>query len=116
MNSGRLRHRVSIQQRSGGQDSLGQPLDDWSEYAQVWAAIDDQRGRQIVESREATVNELTTALRIRYRADIVPEMRAVELCHAGRTFDIIDVQYTQPPRPEVMLECLERRVQVEAAS
>lgn len=110
MNSGRLRHRLSIQRRDPGTDALGQPVDSWGEHVEVWGQIDDLRGRQYIESRETTVNEVTTQIRIRYRTDIVPEMRVIELCHAHREFDVADVQYTQPPRPEVLLDCLERRV------
>jgi SPP1 family predicted phage head-tail adaptor len=112
VNSGALRHRVSIQRRSVERDELGQPLDEWVEVVNVWADITDRRGREMMEATQATINEVVTDVRVRYRQDILPEMRVVEQCHARREFNIMDVRYMMPPRPEVMLECRERRVEV----
>jgi head-tail adaptor len=36
---GRMRHRVTIQTRTPGQDALGQPIDTWVNVKTVWAAI-----------------------------------------------------------------------------
>lgn len=80
----------------------------------MWADITDRRGREMLEATQATINEVVTDVRIRYREDILPEMRVVEQCHARREFNIMDVRYTMPPRPEVMLECRDRRVEVAA--
>lgn len=114
MNSGTLRHRVSIQRASDERDDLGQPIDEWSEVVNVWADITDRRGREFMDAAQATINEVITDVRIRYRQDIVPEMRVVEQCHARREFQVIDVRYVDAPRPEVRLECRERRVEVVA--
>lgn len=114
MNSGALRHRVSIQRRTAERDDLGQPLDTWVEFVNVWADVTDRRGREFMDAAQATVNEVITDVRIRYREDLAPEMRVVEQCHARREFQIVDVRYTMPPRPEVMLECRERRIEVVA--
>ena len=105
---------MSIQRRSVERDDLGQPLDEWSEVVNVWADITDRRGREFMDAAQATVNEVITDVRIRYREDLAPEMRVVEQCHARREFQIVDVRYLMPPRPEVMLECRERRVEVVA--
>lgn len=67
-----------------------------------------------MDAAQATVNEVITDIRIRYREDIVPEMRVVEQCHGRREFQVVDVRYTTPPRPEVKLECRERRIEVMA--
>lgn len=114
MNAGALRHRVSIQRRGDARDALGQPLDDWTEVVSVWADITDNRGREFLESREAVVNEVTTSVRIRYREDIQPQMRVLEQCHARRGFNITNVRYNGAPRPELLLECEEQRVEAVA--
>lgn len=114
MNSGALRHRVSIQTPSTERDDLGQPLDEWTEFVNVWADISDRRGREFLEGRQTTTNEVTTNVRIRYREDIVPEMRVVEQCHARREFAITNVRFNGAPRPELLLECEERRIEAVA--
>lgn len=114
MNSGRLRHRIEIQRRVNDLDALGEPVDQWQDVATIWAEINDLRGREYVEDRQAIINEVTTSLRLRYRADLLPEMRVRELCHARRAFEIVNIRYEQAPRPETLLECEERRVEVTA--
>jgi SPP1 family predicted phage head-tail adaptor len=116
VNSGRLRHRVAIESRADGLDALGQPLDTWESVATLWADIRDSRGREFTESQQAQINETTVNIRLRYRADLLPEMRVRELCHAARIFNVTSVRYTSPPRPEVMLECEELRVAAGALS
>lgn len=108
--AGSLKHRVRIVQRAPGVDAAGQPLDNWLEVATLWASIGDQRGREFVESRTATVNEVTTYIRLRARYDLAPEMRVQELCHARREWNITSIRYTQAPRPETLLECRETAV------
>lgn len=114
MNSGALRHRISIQRRGDGRDAAGQPLDEWDQVVSVWADINDIRGREFMESREVVINDVTTAIRIRYREDIEPQMRVLEQCHAHRLFNITNVRYSGAPRPEVLLECEEQRVEAVA--
>lgn len=114
MNSGALRHRISIQRKSVEVDDLGQPLDAWSEVVNVWADITDRRGREIVESREATYNEVTTNIRTRVNLPLAPELRVVEQCHGRRVFQIVDVRQNYAPRPETLLECEERLIEAVA--
>lgn len=114
MNSGALRHRISIQQHSVERDDLGQVLDEWTEVVSLWADITDRRGREIVESSQATYNEVTTDIRIRAKLPLTPEMRVVEQCHGRRVFQIVDVRQNYAPRPETMLECEERLVEAVA--
>lgn len=116
MNAGDLRHRISIQRPSDALDSLGQPLDEWEEVASLWAAITDRRGREVVEAREATFNEVTTDIRVRFTDSLRPELRVIEQCHSHREFQIVDIQQRYAPRPETVLECQERLVVAEALS
>ncbi len=114
MNSGALRHRISIQRHSTEVDDLGQQLDEWTEVVSVWADITDRRGREIVEARQTTYNEVTTDVRIRVNLPLTPEMRVVEQCHGRRVFQIVDVRQNYAPRPETLLECEERLVEAVA--
>jgi SPP1 family predicted phage head-tail adaptor len=111
MNAGDLRHRVSIQRPSAALDDLGQPLGEWEEVASLWAGITDRRGGEVVEAREATLNEVTTDVRLRFTEAFQPEMRVVEQCHSHRVFQIVDIRQNYAPRPETLLECQERLVE-----
>lgn len=110
--SGALRHRVRIDQRDEGLDGFGTPLDSWSEVFTVWAAIEDRRSREFDESSQATINETTTNVRIRFREGLVPEMRVTETCHQGRVFNITGIRDTRGRARELVLECEEQRVEV----
>lgn len=113
-NVGPLRHRVRIEQRDDGRDDFGTPLDTWSEVATIWGAIEDQRSREIVEAQQATVNEVTTHVRIRYRPGIETAMRLVEACHEGRVFQITGVRDLRGRARELQIECIELDVEAEA--
>ena len=112
MNVGALRHRVAIERRVEELDGLGTPIDEWDQVATVWAAIEDRRSREFDEASQATVNEITTNVRIRYREDLVPEMRVTETCHQGRVFNITGIRDMRGRSRELVLECEEQRVEV----
>lgn len=110
--AGPLRHRVRIEARDAELDALGTPVDDWSEVATVWAAIEDRRSREFDEASQATISEITTNVRIRYREGLLPEMRVTETCHQGRVFNITGIRDMRGRARELVLECEEQRVEV----
>lgn len=74
--AGRLRHRVRIEQRTLSQNELGEVLEDWQEVATVWAAIEPLSGRELIAAQQVN-SKVTARLVIRYRSDLLPEMRLV---------------------------------------
>lgn len=74
--AGRLRHRVRIEQRTLSQNELGGVLEDWQEVATVWAAIEPLSGRELIAAQQVN-SKVTARLVIRYRSDLLPEMRLV---------------------------------------
>jgi len=83
MRSGRLRHRVTIQQpvpdRSiGGEDS-------WHDYATVWAAIEPLRGREYLAAQQEGA-EVTGRITMRYIAGVKQTMR---IKHGSRIYEIV---------------------------
>jgi len=83
MRSGRLRHRVTIQQlvpdpSVGGQDS-------WHDYATVWAAIEPLRGREYLAAQQEGA-EATGRITIRYIAGVKQTMR---IKHGSRIYEIV---------------------------
>lgn len=80
MDAGMLNRRVVIQSRSGDTDAVGQPLDDWSEFATVWANIRFNTGLKAVENMTAgaQTSVAMASIRIRFRNDIRSDMRVVD--------------------------------------
>lgn len=93
-----LNKRVTIQERSDGEDAAGQPVDVWSDVATVWASIDAISGREYFAS-QANQAELQTRIRIRLRDDITPAMRVVH----GST--IYNIKAVLPQSRELHLMC-----------
>lgn len=103
MKAGELRHKVTLQQMSTTRDSFGAVVETWADVATVWAAIEPAGGRETLAGQEVTA-EVTHRVRIRYRADVTPEMRAN---FQGRVFDIQAVLNVDGRGRELHLLCKE---------
>lgn len=102
MEAGSLRRRVTIQQRVAAvQDSYGAEAVCWADVATVWAAVEPILGREFVEARQLTA-ELTTRIRIRYRAGITPAMRVL---HGSEVYEVVSVQHVRSENREIVLMC-----------
>jgi len=84
MRAGALRHRVTFQEKSVTRNDFNEEVVTWSEVATVWGSVEDLAGREFLEARRAGA-QVTTRIRIRYRSDLAPEMRAT---WDGHTYDI----------------------------
>lgn len=96
-----LRHRVTIQSRTEGQDDLGQPLLTWTDLATVWADVRHPGGLESIKA-DAIVSTVRASIRIRYRTDITAAMRVL---HAGRVYEIKAVLPDDTTRQTVDLAC-----------
>jgi len=105
MNPGKLGHRVTLQEYKEVVDQYGTPIDQgWQDVATVWASVEPIRGREYVLLQN-TQSELTTRIRIRYRAGITPAMRVL---YGTRGFDIQSVIDPEERHIELQLMCIER--------
>lgn len=87
MRAGRLRNRITIQEKTVTQNTYGEEVIVWSDVDTVWGSIEPMRGREFVEfQREGA--EVTTRIVIRHLSGVVPEMRATEGSHV---YDILSV-------------------------
>lgn len=80
MRAGRLNRRITLQSRTTTQDAAGQPVETWSDVANIWADIRNPSGLSFAsETIKAGVEASTVRLsvRTRYREDIDPGMRLV---------------------------------------
>jgi SPP1 family predicted phage head-tail adaptor len=84
MQAGKLRHVITIRQRSDTQDSFGQPIPTWSDFATIHARVEPIAGGENLIGRELTANA-THRITIRYCAGATAKMQVV---WGSRTFDI----------------------------
>ena len=76
MYAGQLKNKVTIQAKTDTVDAIGQPINTWVDVATVWADIRYLSGLESIKS-DADVSIAKVSVRVRYRADIKPSMRAV---------------------------------------
>lgn len=93
---GGLRHRVTFERQggTGGRDSLGGVIDDWSTLAVRWGDLAPVSGREKFDADQHR-GEITHRLWVRYGSDIA------DLSSADRfTFDsrIFDIEVVKNPR------------------
>jgi len=95
LSAGRLRHRISLQQKTPLLDSngdvdqdqdTGEVLYAWEEVAQLWAAIEPLSGREFIQS-QATQSKVTGRIIIRNYPGINAGMRIFH-AHDGLVFNI----------------------------
>ena len=87
MRSGDLDKKIKIQEFSTSQDSLGYPVETWTDVATVAAKVTHIRG---IEQRgtDQTRNDIYTRFKIRWRDGVTPKNRVV---YDGVNYDIVDV-------------------------
>lgn len=104
MKAGKLRHRVTIQNKgTPARNSYGEEVITWATEATVWAEVDPLRGREFLEARREGA-EVTTRIRVRHRDGITPSMRVVWGSH---TYDILSVIEVEGREREIHLMCRE---------
>ena len=96
-----LRHYVTIQQRSAGQDEVGQPVDTWTELAAVWADIRHLGGLETIKAGALT-SIVSASIRMRYRDDLTSGMRVV---YGPTTYEIESVLPDLARKQHVDLVC-----------
>lgn len=84
MAAGKLRHRVTIEQRAAGQDAAGQPATTWVPVATVWANVRHQNGLEAIKAG-ADTSLVKASIRIRHRSGLNAGMRVV---FEGAAYDI----------------------------
>ncbi len=83
MEAGRLRHRITLQERVTSQDEHGDPVVTWTSWAEIVPAeIVPVSGREFLAG-QGIVGQVTTKIRIRWRPGVVETMRALHTVDAG---------------------------------
>ena len=97
----RLRHRVTIERKTTGADSWGQPVETWETVAIAPAEVYPLSGREYIAA-QAEQAGVTTKITIRYQAGIEPAMRVT---HDGMTYNIKAVLPDPTLRRHLTLMC-----------
>lgn len=75
LNSGKLRHRVILQNQIETQDqNTGETLVTWNNLATLWAAIEPLSAREFIAAQEED-SKVSARITIRYRSNIDASMR-----------------------------------------
>lgn len=85
MQAGIMRQRVTLQRVARTQDpDTGEMANGWADVGQMWASVEPVSGREFIAG-QATQNEVTARIVIRYRPGVTAAMRAV---HRGVIYNI----------------------------
>lgn len=87
MGAGKLNRSITLSGLSTGTDDLGQPLQEWVDFATVWADVRFVSGIETIKAgRETSTSR--ASVRIRRRANVIRQMRArID----GVEYDILDI-------------------------
>lgn len=77
MSAAQFRSRITLQQLSGGQDAVGQPVQTWVDVATVWADVRHLVGLEAIKAG-ADVSVVRASIRIRYKTGLTAGMRVVQ--------------------------------------
>ncbi len=66
MQAGALNRRITIQQRSPGQDENGAQIDAWADVCSIWASIKPLSGQELMAA-QAVQSEISHRITIRYQ-------------------------------------------------
>lgn len=85
-----LNRRARFERKTGDEDDLGQPLDDWVEAFTCWASVETISGMGFVNQEfvagDQEVSRTTASIRIRMRTTWpTPDLRVVV---GGRVYEI----------------------------
>lgn len=85
MQAGKLRHRVTIQDKRRVQDAeTGRLTESWVNHATVWASVEPLSAKEFIAAA-ATQTQVTALIKMRARDDILPTMR---ILHRGQAYNI----------------------------
>lgn len=101
MKAGLLRHRVTIQSKTVTRNTIGEDVVTWGTHASLWASVTPLRGTEYVSLRQQG-SDLTTRIRTRYVAGVIPSMRVL---HGTDAYEIQEVFSPAELKAELEMLC-----------
>jgi len=105
MNIGKLKKRVQLQTLARNQDSFGEAVPSYSDYATVWASVEPLQGRELEHAQQISA-EVNYRVTIRYNAKVNSEHRVV---YGERILEIEAVINPEERNELLVLMCKEVR-------
>jgi SPP1 family predicted phage head-tail adaptor len=102
MKIGKLRHRVTVQESTRVNDSMGGGREEWSDLFSAWANVKPIKGERRYEAMQVK-GGITHEIEMRYRPGITVHHRIV---YDGRIFEIVNV-YPDEIKTMLTIECSE---------
>jgi len=103
MQAGRLNKRVKLQRLAENQDSFGEMVRSYSDYATVWASIEPLQGRELEHAQQISA-ETSHKVKIRYNSNVASEHRVI---YNDRIFEIEAVLNPYERNEQLVLMCKE---------
>ncbi len=104
MQAGKLRHRVTINQKATTRDAAGAEIEAWTTFDVVWGSVEPMRGQEYLEANRIGA-AVDTRIRIRYLSGVLPSMQVVFGAH---TYNIVSVINVGERNIEMQLMCKEK--------
>jgi SPP1 family predicted phage head-tail adaptor len=102
MKSGKLRHRIIIEQATLGRSATGEVTKTWATFATLWSERRDGKSREFLAA-QAVQSEVHTLFVTRYFAGVTNLMR---VNFEGVLYDIHAVTDPDDRKREMHLQCL----------
>lgn len=103
MRAGRLRHRLTIQQRNETQGATGEVVLTWTTYATVWGAVEPVSGRELLAG-DRVAAEASVRVLVRYLSGVTTRHRVL---FGSRLLEIVAVIDRDERHVELELLCNE---------
>ena len=103
MRAGRLNTKLLIESKTEVIDSVGDVAETWSTFADVWAEVRTQSGKEFITAK-TTHSELTHVVTTRYISGVTTKMR---VNNDGTYYDILSVFDPTTRRKELRIFCRE---------
>lgn len=103
MRSGKLRHRLELQENTPTRNAVGEEVDSWATIEKFWGNIEPLAGTELLHAQQ-TAAEVSHRISRRYASGVTPGHR---ILHGERVFDINAVINVEERGRELLLFCKE---------
>lgn len=104
MNSGKLKHRIEVQESINTRDEFGAiSSQTWETFCLMWASIEPLSGREYFTAVQMQ-SEISHKITMRYKSGIKPHYR---ILWNGRIFDIQSILNKEERNIELIFYCSE---------
>jgi len=116
MQSGKRRHKVTLERRTDTQAANGQVVHSYTPFADVYASIEPLTGREFFAAAQIQA-DITTKVKILWRGDVDETCRIAHIVShdSPQVVDLYDIVAPLPDqktnRKELVLMCTRRRAE-----